>query len=137
MRIIKLGYERPKNPAYSLSERVYLEAELEDWENPEESFALLQKRALILLGVDAEVITAEERKKKLKDELKKIKRKGHSAVYVLKELKYKFERAVEVLQANGVNTDAYTFPDTPEKFSLPPAKDEEDEDEDGYDYDDF
>ncbi|NER40076.1 MAG: hypothetical protein F6J93_40150 [Oscillatoria sp. SIO1A7] len=129
MQIIKLGYERQKNSACSLSERVYLEAEIEDWENPEESFALLQKRALILLGVDAEVITAEERKKKLKDELRKIKRKGHSAVYVLKELKHKFERAVEVLQANGVNTDAYIFPDTSDKFSLPPEKDE-DEDED-------
>lgn len=101
MRVRRIGYERPKNPVYSPSEKLLLEVELEDWERVEETFEYLQKETARLLGLDEKTLTVKEEIEKANTELYNLKLEGRRVLTSLKQLKRNFEIALEVLQARG------------------------------------
>ena len=90
-----------------------MEAEIEDWEDPEQSMLLLKKQVAEFLGEHAEIETLKEQQSRLRGSLRRLERQNQTALNLLLKFRDKFEAGKQFLKHHGIDLSD-KFPEIPE-----------------------
>ena len=135
MRIKLVGYGRTKSVDYQ-SEKIYIEAETESWEDPEQTILALKQQVAQLLGENSRIKSLKAEQRGLNGAISTLKHQLNWGVQAFERLRSKFDQGIAILEANGVDTSGHQFPefakdDFLEEFKLK-SKNEEKKNDDEF-----
>lgn len=122
MQIKLVGYGRTKSADYQ-PEEIYIEAETESWEDPEQTILALKQKVTEFLGEDLKTKSLRAEQRELKECISTLKHRLDWGLQAFERLQSKFDQGIAILEANGVDTSSHRFPEFSEdelleKFKL-------------------
>ena len=150
MQIRKIGFGQTKNLGNYQNQKLYLEAELEDWEDPSESLNLLRERVAEELDLGDRWRDLSRKAISRGAELQVIENQITFKQEKLTELEARYRAFTEFLKWHGVNPDTLTIEHYDEQkrlahtkrtdleeltdLSLIASADDDDDDDDDHEY---
>lgn len=130
MKIDRIGYGATLNTGNYESMKLYLEAEIESWEDPIECINILKQKLLETVRRKEEAADYEERAERAERRVSNANYQLEKAKKTWQEIVDAKEKAIALLESFGVGEDKlstikYHFPSTP---SFDPVKINDDDD---------
>ncbi|WP_373534744.1 hypothetical protein [Microcoleus sp.] len=109
MKNYRIGFGHTKNVGNYQNDRAYIEAELEEWENIEESMDRLRSEVARQLNVRGQLLNLKERIHTREKDLEKLDHQVQMAEQKLERAQRAWENFSEFLTAHGVDPETLTI----------------------------